>query len=309
MTVERDPDAILAAWLEEGPTRLPDATRRAIAVNTRTNRQTWRPMRVPWRDPSMNPLARMAVAAIAIALAIGGAVYVFAPYRGAPAGGSPAGSTPALAATPAAVASASPAVASASPVVPSASPVPSTAAVTLAPGGEVFPGRYRPQFDPPLAFTIDREVQHNCAPGFKCRGSIDENRPGWLDIEFGLPRIEVSLIRVDKVKDPAKPNRLIDAPADLVAWIANHPGVTVTARKPVTIGGVAGTELDLKTGASGVTFGPITGVADPPFGVGPNDVAQIIIVDVQGHHVVIGMRAEDGSLDEIRPLVDSIVWG
>ena len=32
MTVQRDPDAILAAWLEEGPTGLPEPTRRAIAV-------------------------------------------------------------------------------------------------------------------------------------------------------------------------------------------------------------------------------------------------------------------------------------
>ena len=32
MTTPRDPDAILAAWLDEGPTRLPDQTRRAIAV-------------------------------------------------------------------------------------------------------------------------------------------------------------------------------------------------------------------------------------------------------------------------------------
>src|SRR4051812_41731363 len=110
MNGQRDPDAILAAWLEDGPTQLPESTRRAIAVNTRTNRQTWRPVRVPWRNLSMNPLARMAVAAIAIALAIGGAVYVFAPYRGGPAGGSPAESAPVVAATPAAVRGASPVV-------------------------------------------------------------------------------------------------------------------------------------------------------------------------------------------------------
>ena len=52
MTVQRDPDAILAAWLEEGPNRLPDATRRAIAVTTRTTHQSRRPMWLPWRYPS-----------------------------------------------------------------------------------------------------------------------------------------------------------------------------------------------------------------------------------------------------------------
>lgn len=79
MSVQRDPDAILAAWLEEGPSVLPEATRRAIAVNTRTNRQTRRPTWLPWRTPSMTVLARMAVAAIAIVVAFGGAAYLFAP--------------------------------------------------------------------------------------------------------------------------------------------------------------------------------------------------------------------------------------
>ena len=44
MNVQRDPDAILAAWLDEGPDRLPEATRRAIAVTTRTTHQTRRPI-------------------------------------------------------------------------------------------------------------------------------------------------------------------------------------------------------------------------------------------------------------------------
>ena len=44
MTVKRDPDAILAAWLEEGPTALPEPTRRAIAVTTRTTTQRRPPL-------------------------------------------------------------------------------------------------------------------------------------------------------------------------------------------------------------------------------------------------------------------------
>ena len=52
MTIQRDPDAILAAWLEEGPNRLPDATRRAIAVSTRTTHQSRLPDWLPWRAPT-----------------------------------------------------------------------------------------------------------------------------------------------------------------------------------------------------------------------------------------------------------------
>ena len=51
MTVKRDPDAILAAWLEEGPTGLPEPTRRAIAVSTRTTTRRAAPMWVPRRRP------------------------------------------------------------------------------------------------------------------------------------------------------------------------------------------------------------------------------------------------------------------
>jgi hypothetical protein len=50
-------------------------------------------------------------------------------------------------------------------------------------------------------------------------------------------------------------------------------------------------------------------VSPIPFRLPSNVVARLIVVDVHGHHVVIGMSAEDGSLDEIQPLVDSIVWG
>ena len=39
MTTPRDPDAILAAWLDEGPTRLPTPTRRAIIIALPTTSQ------------------------------------------------------------------------------------------------------------------------------------------------------------------------------------------------------------------------------------------------------------------------------
>jgi hypothetical protein len=90
MNVKRDPDAILAAWLEEGPGGLPEVTRRAIAVNTRTTNQRRRPIWELQRRPSMNPFARIAVAAIALIALIGGAVYVFGPTGGV--GGPPAAS-------------------------------------------------------------------------------------------------------------------------------------------------------------------------------------------------------------------------
>jgi hypothetical protein len=94
----RDPDAILAAWLDEGPERLPDATRRAIAVTTRTTHQSRRLPWMPWRFPTMNGMSRFALAAVAIvAVALGG-LYLFNPAPQGGTGGPPA--TPSPVATP-----------------------------------------------------------------------------------------------------------------------------------------------------------------------------------------------------------------
>lgn len=297
MSTPRDPDSILAAWLEEGPNALPEPTKRAIAVNTRTMNQRRHQVWLPQRRPSMNPLARMAAAAVVIALAIGSVVYVLATPDGGLGGRSVA--SPAPTASPSPLATPTPA---ATPSLPSLSPS------ALAHDGFVYPGSYVPQFDPPMTFAIASEVQHNCAPNFRCRGSIDANLPGWLDLEFGLPRIEAQIVRVDKLNDPAHPGRLIDPPTDLATWIASRPGLTVARRASVEVGGLAATRLDVQIGNKDVGLGPIPGVADPGIGYGADRAYRLYVVAVHGHQVLISLSAEDGSIEEIQPLVDSIVW-
>ena len=294
MTVKRDPDAILAAWLEEGPTALPEPTRRAIAVNTRTTSQRRRPFWMPRGRPLMNIYARWAVAAIAVVLAIGGAAYFLAP-AGGQFGGTPSAS-PAPSASTSAVASATSAAA------------PSSIPFQLAKEGFIYPATWAPAFDPGFTFTVDREVEHHCAPGFACRGSIDANLPGWMDLEFGQPRIEVHVVRVDKVNDPANPGALIDPPGDLATWLASRPGVTVDSRKAVRVGGLAATQLDIRTGGQDLSFGPIPGVTDVGLGLGANWTVRLFVVPVEGRQVLIMLHAEDGSVTELQPLVDTIVW-
>jgi hypothetical protein len=97
-----DPDAILAAWLEEGPTQLPETTRRAIAVGLRSTRQSQRVMDVPRRPNIMNPFARLAVGAAAIVILAGGAFYLLSP------GNQAVGGPPAASLSPSAEPSASP---------------------------------------------------------------------------------------------------------------------------------------------------------------------------------------------------------
>jgi hypothetical protein len=91
----RDPEAILMAWLEEGPDRLPETTRRAIDVAIRSTRQSRRATNVPWGPGAMTSFARLAVAvAVAITVA-GGTLFLLSP------GNQNVGGPPSPTATPA----------------------------------------------------------------------------------------------------------------------------------------------------------------------------------------------------------------
>jgi Tol biopolymer transport system component len=76
MNDPRDPDATIAFWLEDGPQRLPASTKRAIAVTTRTIRQSRRPSWMPWRSLNVNGLMRVSLAATAVVAVAVGALYL-----------------------------------------------------------------------------------------------------------------------------------------------------------------------------------------------------------------------------------------
>ena len=81
MNAQRDPEAILAAWLDEGPTDLPDATRRAILTALPTTSQARRGPFAPWRFFGMNGIGRLAGVAMVAVLVLGG-LYVLGPRIG-----------------------------------------------------------------------------------------------------------------------------------------------------------------------------------------------------------------------------------
>ena len=101
MTVKRDPDAILSAWLEEGPTVLPEPTRRAIAVSTRNVHRSRLPTWLPWRDPNMNGMSRIALATVAVVAIVVGGLVVLRPGADQPGGvGGPGSPVPSASAAP-----------------------------------------------------------------------------------------------------------------------------------------------------------------------------------------------------------------
>ena len=100
----RDPNSVLAAWLDEGPTDLPDITRRAILTALPTTPQARRSLLAPWRSPLMITFARGA-AVLVVALVAIGALALLAGPRGGVGGPSP---SPVPSPTPSATPSAPP---------------------------------------------------------------------------------------------------------------------------------------------------------------------------------------------------------
>jgi hypothetical protein len=120
MTNQRDPDVIIAAWLDDGPVDLPAETRRAIVVGLRTQPRARRMAILG--GSSMSPINRVAAAA-AIVLALGGlSVFVLANRGGGP-GGVP---SPSVSAAPSAATSPSLSPSRSPAATPTATP-PSTA--------------------------------------------------------------------------------------------------------------------------------------------------------------------------------------
>ena len=90
MNPPREPSAVVAAWLEDGPNELPESTRRAIAVDVRTTPQSRRSNWFPWRFPPVDRLSLVALAAVVvIVLAVGGLAWSRIAPNGSNVGGRP----------------------------------------------------------------------------------------------------------------------------------------------------------------------------------------------------------------------------
>ena len=101
----RDPDSVLAAWLDQGPTDLPDVTRRAILTAIPTTPQARRGLLAPWRSTPMNMFARGAAVLVVAVVAIGALAFFASPRSGV---GGPSPVSPSASPTPSPSASAPP---------------------------------------------------------------------------------------------------------------------------------------------------------------------------------------------------------
>jgi hypothetical protein len=191
MNQPRDPDAIIATWLDDGPIDLPDETRRAIVVGLRTQPRARRMAILG--GSLMSPINRL-VAAAAIVLAVGGlSAFVLANRAGGPGGTPP----PSASAAPSATASPS------SP--PSIAPSPS---ISTAGWVTFSSSRYGYDIKIPAAWAATAKQSTR-------QWSLDVDQYDWLTSaadSFG-PDPHVTLFAVD-----------VPAGTSNDAWIASYYG-------------------------------------------------------------------------------------
>jgi hypothetical protein len=90
MTARRDPESLIQAYLEDGPTELADRSYDAVRAEIDHKRQ--RVVIGPWRIPSMNNVSRFAIAGVAVLVVVLGGAYLIPKLGGI--GGPGASPTP-----------------------------------------------------------------------------------------------------------------------------------------------------------------------------------------------------------------------
>jgi hypothetical protein len=273
MTTPDKADRLIAAYLAEGPTELPDPSFEAVRGEIDRTRQ--RARLIPLGIPAISDSARLlAVAAFVLIAFVGVNLLGSRGQRGVGAPGGTASPTPSAQSSPAEVPSPSP--------VPPPSPAPSRTPLQLPTlGGELQAGTYQLTADFPVLATVEVPA-------------------GWSDctngpLEQTVCRPDgtgVGLMIVDNVVADPCSNVGLDPPVgpsihDLADAIAALPGFHATTPIDVTVDGHPATELTVTAPASSqcellTWMGP-----DRTNGVALGEVNKLHIVDVGGVRVLI----------------------
>jgi type IV secretory pathway protease TraF len=264
MTAPRDPDVLIAAFLDEGQTDLPDRTFDAVRRDIHQTRQ--RAVIGSWREPDMSMLARVAIAAVAV-LAVGLAWVNFGPGQ------------PGIGAQP----TATPSPTSTLPIREQVSPLQSGTYVTQAP----FPVR--------VTFTApDGWKGYLGSPYFAIVYPVN----GSVGVIFAtFEKVVADPCHFDQGFVTPQVGPSVD---DLATALTRMPGVTATRPTDVTLSGYAGKQLTVTapTSFAGCSLSPDGYVLwQGPLGgnyiVEAGDVSRLWILDVDGNRLVIDILTPD----------------
>ena len=287
MNANNDPEMVLTAWLDDGPTDLPDATRRAILTALPTTPQARRGFIAPWRIHPMFTFTRAAIAFVIAAIAIGGAITLIGNSRGQVTTGG---------ATPTAPAPSGPTVSSAPESTPGSdlgtpSPLEGRAA------SFVRPFSYR------LPASAGLVVSDNAPPGiwqFRHPAADGQHYDRFVAIR------PVTGGRTDPC-DEASAMRPIDTPQGFIDYFRTVPTMTVSQVKPTTVDGRPAIQARLE-------FAPATAACHDLWlwaeegsitQNGERQALRVTILDVAGERVVILNNGDPGATS----VADAFLFG
>jgi hypothetical protein len=281
MTDDRSVERAARSWLDEGPTEAPDRAVEAALLRIQTTSQE-RDLRIPWRVRSMSLLARLAAAAIAIAVVVGGGALILRP--GGTSVGGPVTPTP----------SAAPTGSTSRSAAASPAPSPTAALQTLhaTESGTLAPGAYRVD-DFAVPFTVNLPA-----------GWINQ---GYKPHSFALRNDNAFLALVVVEKAYPDPCHLETAPSvvkpgvnGLVTAFRSMAGFHVGDLRDATVGGARGKGFTLSNAidlhADGCTRSDVLWIGrdgdDAPVLETAGGSDSVFVVDVSGTTILIGGPAD-----------------
>jgi len=287
-------DRRIEAWLDEGPDRAPDAllasTMAPIPVMAQRRRSLVALGRLTVR---VEALARLAVAA-ALVLAVAG--FAGFAIRGGPSGAGP-------------TASPSP---SPSPSVPAAAPLPSGVAYTNAGPLGAGTGRESGKAGTYQTLVFRPAVRFTVPAGWSVSNLVNTFVGGGEDVA-GIPIGNgdgVIVITAPTSVDPPTPGEVgAPVPADLLAWLVADPQLTLTAGPtPVTIGGIAGSEIEGALAAT-ARLDPVDGFYRPVdwLPLLPRHHVRIAVLQVGGQQVLVVTVANADVFETFRTVADGVI--
>ncbi len=307
MTAQRDPDRLIAAFLDEGPEELRDSSYDSVRSQIETKRQ-WVVLG-PWREQQMTNFAKVALAAAAVVLvAVVGIRFL-----------------PGMIAGPGTTPSPTPLVTS----VPTASPVPTAAPITDPEGGRLTAGTYLGHpFEPPndgigFRFIVPSDAWesfHGDTSGLT--GIARYGDSNGLSMGF----LQVASLNGDPCHWSGAADDVEIGPAvdDLVAALTSSSEYGTSEPSDVNVGGYAGKQV--------VVTMPASAGGREPFAVGCDEQSFMVwnpdgegfaipgqgsehrwtlwILDVAGERVVINLTdyadSQADLVQELQSIVESI---
>jgi hypothetical protein len=280
----RDPDAIIAAWLEDGPNDLSADTRRAIVTGMRVISR--RPPGPLLGGTLMPTFMRLAAAAFVVAI-VAVSLTVLGPISTRPGGVA----TPATSPSP--VATASP---TASPSIDARTPSPLEGVAAAFP----HPFRYRLLDGAGLVVTVTEPSW------YQFRVPASDSPDSWGN---GIIVRRITGGRSDPCSETSPIVPITGGPGTVVAYLRGSPGLVVGNDVPISVSGMPAVRVAI------APHGPTPECSDLWLwaeqgsftqNASWNGSAELTVVDVAGDHVVIMAIGDLAWQSAARAFVDSI---